>query len=94
MHSLILEGCLGGMRTLGVKVALSLLLGLGYVIIKETIMMKIQQIIDNEAKARSEAINRLVSEAKILRNELWILRITAGVAFIALIISTFVKGNC
>jgi hypothetical protein len=82
------------MRTLGVKVALSLLLGLGYVIIKETIMMKIQQIIDNEAKARSEAINRLVSEAKILRNELWILRITAGVAFIALIISTFVKGNC
>ena len=57
-------------------------------------MMKIQQILDNEAKARSEAINRLVDEAKSLRSELWVLRITAGVAFIALVVSTFVKGYC
>lgn len=57
-------------------------------------MMKIQQILDNEAKARSEAINRLVDEAKALRSELWVLRFTAGLAFIALIISTFVKGHC
>ena len=55
-------------------------------------MMKIQQILDNEAKARSEAINRLVDEVKSLRSELWVLRITAGVAFTALIVSTFVKG--
>ena len=57
-------------------------------------MMKIQQILDNEAKARSEDINRLVDEVKSLRSELWVLRITAGVAFIALVVSTFVKGYC
>ena len=82
------------MPILGVKVALNLLPGLGYVITKEITMMKIQQILDNEAKARSEAINRLVDEVKTLRNELWVLRITAGVAFTALIVSTFVKGYC
>ena len=69
------------------------ILNLVHVIIKE-MMMKIQQILDNEAKARSEAINRLVDEAKSLRSELWVLRITAGVAFTALIISTFIKGYC
>ena len=56
-------------------------------------MMKIQQIIDAEAKARSEAINRMVDEAKALRNELWVLRITSGLAFIALIVSTLVRAR-
>lgn len=55
--------------------------------------MKIQQIIDAEAKARSEAINRMVDEAKALRNELWVLRITSGLAFIALIVSTLVRAR-
>ena len=82
------------MPILGVKVTLDLLPGLGHVITKEITMMKIQQILDNEAKARSEAINRLVDEVKSLRSELWVLRITAGVAFTALIVSTFVKGYC
>ena len=62
--------------------------------LKDITMMKTQQILDNEAKARSEAINRLVDEVKSLRSELWVLRITAGVAFTALIVSTFVKGYC
>jgi hypothetical protein len=56
-------------------------------------MMKIQQIIDAEAKARSEALNRMVDEAKALRNELWVLRITSGLAFIALIVSTLVRAR-
>ncbi len=55
--------------------------------------MKIQQIIDAEAKARSEALNRMVDEAKALRNELWVLRITSGLAFIALIVSTLVRAR-
>ncbi len=55
--------------------------------------MKIQQIIDAEAKARSEAINRMVDEAKALRNELWVLRITSGLAFVALIVSTLVRAR-
>ena len=94
MCSLILGLNSGVMPILGVQVALNLLPGLGYVITKEITMMKIQQILDNEAKARSEAINRLVDEVKSLRSELWVLRITAGVAFTALIVSTFVKGYC
>jgi hypothetical protein len=56
-------------------------------------MMKIQQIIDAEAKARSEALNRMVDEAKALRNELWVLRITSGLAFVALIVSTLVRAR-
>jgi hypothetical protein len=56
-------------------------------------MMKIQQIIDAEAKARSEALNRMVDEAKALRNELWVMRITSGLAFVALIVSTLVRAR-
>ncbi len=55
--------------------------------------MKIQQIIDAEAKARSEALNRMVDEAKALRNELWVMRITSGLAFVALIVSTLVRAR-
>ena len=94
MCSLILGLNLDVMPILGVHVSLDLMPGLGYVITKEITMMKTQQILDNEAKARSEAINRLVDEVKSLRSELWVLRITAGVAFTALIVSTFVKGYC
>jgi hypothetical protein len=35
----------------------------------------------------------MVDEAKALRNELWVMRITSGLAFVALIVSTLVRAR-